>query len=155
MLLDHHTRQFVLHLLDEVPDLTLATIRPDGYPQATTVSYAHDGLTLYVGVGLGSQKACNIQGNNRVSLAITKPYADWQHIQGLSMAATARIIDDLEETQHASECMLRRFPHIRDMMQGTNALPWAGAVFLRITPSVISVLDYEQGFGHTTLYDVA
>ena len=30
MLLDHHTRQFVLHLLDEVPDLTLATIRPDG-----------------------------------------------------------------------------------------------------------------------------
>ena len=106
-------------------------------------------------MGLGSQKACNIQGNNRVSLAITKPYADWQHIQGLSMAATARIIDDLDETQHASECMLRRFPHIRDMMQGTNALPWAGAVFLRITPSVISVLDYEQGFGHTTLYDVA
>lgn len=155
MLLDHHTRQFVLHLLDEVPDLTLATVRPDGYPQATTVSYAHDGLTLYVGVGLGSQKACNIQGNNRVSLAITKPYAEWQHIQGLSMAATARIIDDLDETQHASECMLRRFPHIRDMMQGINALPWAGAVFLRITPSVISVLDYEQGFGHTTLYDVA
>ena len=44
--LNHAARQFILDILHSVNDLTLATIRADGYPQATTVSYANDGLTL-------------------------------------------------------------------------------------------------------------
>ena len=54
-----------LHALVEklTDDLALATIRPDGYPQATTVSYAHEGLTIYIGVGHQSQKAANIRAN--------------------------------------------------------------------------------------------
>ena len=154
MRLNHSTRDFILQLMRQVPDMTLATVRPDGYPHATTVSYASDNLTLYVGVGLGSQKACNIQLNNKVSLTITRPYADWQHIQGLSMGATARIIAEREEAEHASDCLLRRFPQIREMMAGTEAMPWAGAIFLRIDPRVISVLDYQKGFGHTELYEI-
>ena len=154
MRLNHSTRDFILHLMRLVPDMTLATIRPDGYPHATTISYANDNLTLYAGVGLGSQKACNIQLNNKVSLTITRPYADWQHIQGLSMGATARIIGERDEAEHASACLLRRFPQIREMMAGTEAMPWAGAIFLRIDPRVISVLDYQKGFGHTELYEI-
>ncbi|MGZ3239946.1 MAG: pyridoxamine 5'-phosphate oxidase family protein, partial [Burkholderiaceae bacterium] len=52
-------QEFILNILDKAKDLTLATVRPDGYPQATTVSYAHDGLTIYVGVGKDSQKIAN------------------------------------------------------------------------------------------------
>mgnify|MGYP006387340623 CR=1 FL=1 len=40
------TRNLILDLLAEHRYLTLATVRPDGWPQATTVAYAHDGLTL-------------------------------------------------------------------------------------------------------------
>ncbi len=153
--LDPVTRQFVLDLLGKTHDLTLATVRPDGYPQATVVSYAHDGLTLYAGIGLDSQKAHNIRQHDKVSVALTAPYADWNHIQGLSMAATAAIVADADETAHASDLMLFRFPQLRQLASGTGQLPWSGAVFLRIRPSVISLLDYTQGFGHTELYVVS
>lgn len=153
--LDPATRQFILNLMGSAPDLTLATLRPDGYPQATTISYVNDGLTLYAGIGLDSQKAHNIRQNNKVSLTITPPYSDWNQITGLSMAATAAIVGDAAQAQHASDLMLLRFPQLRQLMSGTGQLPWAGAVFLCITPCVISVLNYQLGFGHAELYQVA
>ena len=152
--LDQATQQFILDLIGKVSDMTLATLRPDGYPQATAVSYANDGLTLYVGIGIDSQKAHNIRHSDKVSLAITAPYTDWNAIQGLSMAGTAAIVAGEEETARASACMLRRFPQLKTLTQGTSALPWEGAIFMRIVPSVISVLDYTKGFGHTELYEV-
>jgi hypothetical protein len=44
--------------------------------------------------------------------------------------------------------MLQRFPQLAqfDAMQGMDDI-----VFLEIAPQVISVLDYQQGFGHTEL----
>lgn len=152
--LDDTHRQFVLDLIARVNDLTLATVRPDGFPQATTVSYANDGLTLYVGIGLDSQKAHNIRQNNKVSLTINAEYDDWNHIQGLSMGAIAEIVSDAEEMAHASACMLKRFPQLKTVMAGTTSLPWAGAIFIKISPIVISILDYRQGFGHTELVSV-
>jgi hypothetical protein len=35
--------------------MTIATTRPDGWPQATTVGYANEGLTLYFLCGPDSQ----------------------------------------------------------------------------------------------------
>lgn len=149
--LDPPSREFVLSIIGRAHDLTLATVRPDGYPQATTVSYAHDGLTLYVGVGLDSQKARNIQLNNKVSLTINTAYADWDHIQGLSIGATAEILHDRDAMQHAADCLLKRFPQIKTLLAGTETMPWQGGLFLKITPQVISILDYTKGFGHTEL----
>ena len=40
-------RKFILKLLKRHNIMSLATVRADGYPQATTVSYANDGLDLY------------------------------------------------------------------------------------------------------------
>jgi nitroimidazol reductase NimA-like FMN-containing flavoprotein (pyridoxamine 5'-phosphate oxidase superfamily) len=151
--LDSTRRLFVLKLLSATHDLTLATLRPDGYPQATVVSYVHDGLILYAGIGLDSQKAHNIRQDNRVSATVTPPYADWQHIRGLSLAGLATIVGDAGEAAHAADLMLFRFPQLRRMVHAGSAT-WPGSVFVRITPSVISVLDYEQGFGHTELYEV-
>lgn len=37
--------------------MTIATIRDDGYPQATVVGFVHDGLTIYFGSDRNSQKA--------------------------------------------------------------------------------------------------
>ena len=34
-------------LLDQHRIMTVATLRPDGWPQATTVGYVNEGLTLY------------------------------------------------------------------------------------------------------------
>jgi general stress protein 26 len=146
--MDQPNKDFVIGVIEGAHDLTLATIRPDGYPQATTVSFAHDGLTLYVGIGKHSQKANNIRQNNKVSLTINLPYRDWREIRGVSMSALAEILDEPQAVASARECLLRRFPQVAEWAGPDMA---ADIAFLKITPQVISVLDYSKGFGHTEL----
>jgi nitroimidazol reductase NimA-like FMN-containing flavoprotein (pyridoxamine 5'-phosphate oxidase superfamily) len=45
--MDAETRKKILSLLDQHRIMTIATVRPDGWPQATTVGYVSDGLDLY------------------------------------------------------------------------------------------------------------
>ena len=149
--MDAATRKFILHIIDTAKDLTLATVRPDGYPQATTVSYANDGLTLYVGIGKDSQKARNIRLNNKVSLTINTDYQDWNQIKGLSIGGEAEILDDPANIAHAGEIMTKRFPQLAEWVQSGKT---DEVLVLKIAPRVISVLDYEKGFGHTELVTV-
>ena len=58
--MDAALREEILSVLKGASDMTIATIRPDGYPQATTVSYVSDGLTIYFGCAARSQKAQNV-----------------------------------------------------------------------------------------------
>ncbi|MGE5622007.1 MAG: pyridoxamine 5'-phosphate oxidase family protein [Bacillota bacterium] len=146
--MDQATREFVQHIIEHARDLTLATIRPDGYPQATTVSYANDGLTIYIGIGKDSQKANNIRHCNKVSLTINEEYDDWKQIKGVSMGALAEILTDAGEIRHATELMLKRYPQMEEWVQTDNP---TDVVLLKVTPQVISVLNYEKGFGHTEL----
>lgn len=146
--MDQPNKDFVIRVIEGAQDLTLATVRPDGYPQATTVSFAHDGLTLYIGIGKHSQKAANIRHNNKVSLTINLPYTDWREIRGVSMSALAEILQDPTAVATAQDCLLRRFPQVSEW-GGPNMA--SEVAFLKITPQLISVLDYSKGFGHTEL----
>ena len=87
-------RRKILMLLDQHRIMTLATLRPDGWPQATTVGYVNVGLTLYFLCGLDSQKAANLARDDRVSLTIDHDTSDLMAITGLSMAAHARAVID-------------------------------------------------------------
>jgi general stress protein 26 len=146
--MDQPTQEFILDIINRGKDLTLATVREDGYPQATTVSYANDGMTIYIGTGQDSQKVHNIRHCNKVSLTINADYQDWNHIKGVSMGGLAEILADSDEIEHASRCMLQRFPQIKDWAQQDEL---GKIAFLKIQPQVISVLNYEKGFGHTDL----
>jgi len=132
-------------------DMTIATIRPDGWPQATTVSYASDGLTVYFGTGANAQKARNLAKNNKVSLTINLPYADWNHIEGISASGIATRITDPAELARFAQIMLAKFPQV------LSAVPPEGAgemAMFRVTLNVVSVLDYSKGFGHTELVEL-
>jgi nitroimidazol reductase NimA-like FMN-containing flavoprotein (pyridoxamine 5'-phosphate oxidase superfamily) len=72
--------------------MTLATLRPDGWPQATTVGYANDGLRLYFLCSPDSQKAENLALDDRVSLTIDQDTPQVMDITGLSMAAHAHAV---------------------------------------------------------------
>ena len=65
--MDQRVEKTILSLLDEHRIMTVATLRPDGWPQATTVGYVNEGLTLYFLCGLESQKAANLAKDDRVS----------------------------------------------------------------------------------------
>src|SRR4051794_23962712 len=77
-----------LKLLDEHRIMTVATLRPDGWPQATTVVYVNDGLVLYfVCAGATVRRPHNLAQDNRVPLTIAHDTSDPMAIRGLSMAA--------------------------------------------------------------------
>ena len=50
----------VIELLDHHRIMTVATNREDGWPQATVVGYANDGLIIYCMVARDSQKFSNV-----------------------------------------------------------------------------------------------
>jgi general stress protein 26 len=131
--------------------LTLATVREDGYAQATTVSYANDALTIYVATGKEAQKVKNIRRSNKVSLTIDTPYKDRSQIKGLPIGATAEVLADDKEITHALGCIVRKFPQAVEWTKSAQA---ADIVVLKITPKIISMLDYTKGFGHTEVVSV-
>jgi general stress protein 26 len=144
-------KQLVVHLLNEHRIMTIATNRPDGWPQATVVGYANDALVLYTFIARNSQKYANIQLDPRVSVAIAKDYPQPLSIKGLSMAARALVIEDSSEVDHATALLRHRYPEYKVLPRPDPA----AVPLIRITPEVISILDYSKGFGHADLVAVS
>lgn len=147
--MDDEIRRKITALLDQHRIMTVATLRADGWPQATTVGYVNEGLTLYFLCGLESQKAKNLARDDRISLTIDHDTADLMAITGLSMAARAHAVEDQVEAEKVLRLLPLKYPEAKPLpMQ----MPTPDEVRLfRVTPTVISVLDYSQGFGHTDL----
>src|SRR5690349_11875722 len=103
-------RRKILALLDQHRIMTIATLRPDGWPQATTVGYANDGLTLYFLCGRDSQKAANLARDDRVSLTIDHDTPDIMSITGLSMGARAKAVVDPGEGAKILAMLLAKYP---------------------------------------------
>jgi hypothetical protein len=65
------------------------------------------------------------------------------------MAARARQVEDAREGETAMGLLMEKYPP-------QNSLPFpmpkfAEVCIFRLTPAVISLLDYSRGFGHTEL----
>jgi nitroimidazol reductase NimA-like FMN-containing flavoprotein (pyridoxamine 5'-phosphate oxidase superfamily) len=151
--MDSRIRRFILSIVNSQSDLTLATLRDDGHPQANTVSYASRGLTLYFGTDRNSGKVRNLQHCKRVSLTIDVPYINRSQIKGLSMSGLAELLhDDSAESVGARDLLLAKFPV---PWEAPPPAPPGRVMFVRIVPELISVLDYSKGFGHTDLVRVA
>jgi nitroimidazol reductase NimA-like FMN-containing flavoprotein (pyridoxamine 5'-phosphate oxidase superfamily) len=129
--------------------MTLSSLRPDGWPQATTVGYVNDGHALYFLCGLDSQKARNLAHDNRVSLTIDHDADQIMEITGLSMAARAHAVTDRAEATRVLQLMPLKYPEQKSF-PGPMPQPEDVRIF-RLEPVVISVLDYSKGFGHTDL----
>ena len=154
-------KDLILKLLNGHRLMTLATNRPDGWPQATMVGYVNDGFLLYCFVARNSQKYVNIRRDPRVSAAIGSDAAHPLDIKGLSLAGRACEVTDPVEFEHVTRLRLSRYPEYADLpppvLRGGDVEriapqpPSAGVVLLRIAPEIFSVLDYSRGFGHSDL----
>jgi nitroimidazol reductase NimA-like FMN-containing flavoprotein (pyridoxamine 5'-phosphate oxidase superfamily) len=142
--MDEEIRNKILALFDQHRIMTIATLRPDGWPQATTVRYANEGLTLYFVCELESQKAANLARDDRVSLTIDHDTPQVMEITGLSMAAHARAVIDPAEASKALHMLRLRYPELPVPMPDDVRI-------FRVTPTIISVIDYSKGFLHTDL----
>jgi nitroimidazol reductase NimA-like FMN-containing flavoprotein (pyridoxamine 5'-phosphate oxidase superfamily) len=147
--MDETIKRKILKLLDEHRIMTVATLRQDGWPQATTVGYVNEGLTLWFLCGLDSQKAANLARDDRLSLTIDHDTPDIMAITGLSMAARATPVTDRAEAEKVLRMLPSKYPEQKAL---PVAMPKPDEVRLfRVTPTLISVLDYSKGFGHCDL----
>ena len=71
-------------------------------------------------------------------------------IKGLSIAARVAEVTDQGERDHAAEVLLQRYPEYKVMPRPDPA----AVPTLRLTPEIVSMLDYSKGFGHTDLVRV-
>jgi general stress protein 26 len=157
-------KDLILRLLKEHRVMTIATNRPDGWPQATMVGYVNDGLLLYCFVARDSQKHATILRDSRVSIAIGSDASLPLDVSGLSLAGRARVVDDHGEWERTAALRLKRYPEYAALpppvVRGETLAriapqpPSAHVVLLRIEPDLFSVMDYSHGFGHSDLVAV-
>ncbi len=141
--------------------MSLATNRPDGWPQVTQVGYVNDGFLIYCFVAANSQKHANIRRDPRVSAAIGDDAPHPLDLKGLSLAGRASIVPDPREFEYVSKLRMTRYPEDAStppsapgdgVMARIEVHPPAGrVVLLRIAPEILSVSDYSKGFGHSDL----
>lgn len=117
--------------------MTVATLRPDGWPQATVVNYAADGLRLYFVVAAQSQKLANLRRDPRVSIAIGGGPVGPP--LGLSMAAHVREVDQPQEMEAVNAKLWSE-------QRGEGFTPHPatpGSVLLMAEPVIVSLIDYN------------
>jgi nitroimidazol reductase NimA-like FMN-containing flavoprotein (pyridoxamine 5'-phosphate oxidase superfamily) len=131
--------------------MTIATIRNDGWPQATAVSYASDGLVLYSIIGRNTQKYHNIVRDPRVSVSISDDAGLPSLYKGLSLGGRATVLEGRDQIDHAREIVLMRNPQYKYFPAPEPTM----ISVLRFKPEVVSIIDYSKGFGHSDLVRVS
>jgi nitroimidazol reductase NimA-like FMN-containing flavoprotein (pyridoxamine 5'-phosphate oxidase superfamily) len=130
--------------------MTIATVRPDGWPQATIVGYANEGWSLYFLIYRGSQKFANIRRDNRVAVTVGSEPTELQKIKAVYAGCEVSEVTDVAERSRAWELLAERHPNLTDL-----APPQDSDVATMVARCRhVSVLDYSQGLGHTESVEV-
>lgn len=148
--MDEPVRERILNFLAHHHVMTLATVRPDGFPQATMVYYVNSDLVIYFAIDPGSQKAGNIRLNNKVSIAIAGQTELAYKLQALYLSGPARRIVDQSLVR---DVQLKLFQVIPEAKRFAPADPEQLAVY-SITPVAISIVDFEAGYGNTVVVEL-
>ena len=143
--------QKAVEILNQNRLVALSTVRPDGWPQTTFVSYANDGLLLYFVISRQSQKFANIQKDDRVSLAVGRDFYDPSTVKAVSIAAHASEVTDATQRKRAVELLLGRHPGL----QRLEAPAPSHSAVMRAYPAIVTILDYSKGFGHVDVLTVS
>lgn len=135
--------------------MTLATVDPEGTPQAAAVFYAADeALHLIFVSSPHSRHSVNLAGRPHVAATIQADNQRWQAIQGVQIEGTAQMVESVAELTHAVRIYAGRFEFLRQLLaagaDGPEALrgPLASSRFYVLRPAWIRLTDNTLGFGH-------
>lgn len=142
--------QKAVDILNEHRLMALATLRPDGWPQATMVNFANEGLLLYFIISRQSQKYANITRDSRVSIVVGRDFEDPSQIRALSIAANASEVWDPGQRERAIKLVLARHPKLEKL--GHPNLEHS--VVMRAYCGIVTILDYSKGLGHSDMLTV-
>jgi nitroimidazol reductase NimA-like FMN-containing flavoprotein (pyridoxamine 5'-phosphate oxidase superfamily) len=143
-------KEKAIELLEQHHLMAISTLRPDGWPQNTMVSFANEDILIYFAISRGSQKFANIARDNRVSLVIGRDFHDPSTIKALSIAARADEVREPKQRERAINLLLDRHPGLKKLERPS----FEHAALMRANPEIITILDYSKGFGHADLLTV-
>ena len=151
--MDDDARTTIIDLLDAARTMYLATVREDGYPQTTPMNFTNDGLTIFFGCDVVSQKATNLATNPKVSGTLNVTSTDWAKVRSLSFGGVARRVADLKEYDFAMTLLLAKYPELVEPIAAMD--DFKEHVIYRVEPVAFSIIDYSERFGHHRLVPVA
>jgi len=140
-----------IDILDKNRLMAIATMRADGWPQNTMVSFANEDILIYFIISRKSQKFANIERDDRVSLVIGRDFDDPSTIKALSIGARASEVRDPKQRGRAVKLLLERHPGLTKLERPEHG----HSAVMRANPEIITILDYSKGFGHADLLTVA
>lgn len=137
--------QPAITILNANRTMTIATARPDGWPQATMVGYANEGFRLYFLISRTSQKFANIAHDGRVAITVGQEPAEPREIKAVYAGCTAHEVSDSAERKRAWDLLAKRHGNLAGLAppEGTEVAMMAADC------RYLSVLDYSQGPGHS------
>jgi nitroimidazol reductase NimA-like FMN-containing flavoprotein (pyridoxamine 5'-phosphate oxidase superfamily) len=139
-----------LQILNDSRIMSIATVRPDGWPQSTIVGYANEGWRIYFLVYRTSQKFENISHESRVSISTAHEPRALADIKAVYAGCCAREVTDLKEKSRAWMLLAERHPNLTDLAPRQDDEVATMVAECRY----VSVLDYSQGLGHTESLEV-
>lgn len=135
--------------------MTVATVGPQGEPQAAAVFYAADEqLNLYFLSSPSSRHSQNLLRDARVAATIHADGQAWKEIRGLQIEGIVQQVEGPLMLAQAVRTYGGRFDFLRgllgDAAEGPAALrgPVASSRFYVLRPAWIRLIDNSQGFGH-------
>lgn len=137
-------KQTAIKVLDSHRIMSIATLRPDGWPQNTIVGYANEGFDIFFLIFRSSQKFANIQHDSRVSIAIGEEPESLGELNAFYAAAQAHEITNAAQRDHAWRLLMGRHPNLADFEPPRIS----DTALMRLTCKYVSVLDFNQGIGH-------
>lgn len=138
----------IVTYLDSHRHMALATVTEDGSAHISTVSYVSHGLDIYFMTDPSSRKAKNIASCNKIAIAITEDYLDWDDIRGVHLDGTVEWITDPTDLKRVQTMFGDKFPQVHKFLKGSYGVTIDIIPFLKITPTAIDYLDYSKGFNH-------
>lgn len=136
--------QPALQILDDNRIMSIATVRPDGWPQSTIVGYANEGWRLYFLIYRTSQKFANIARDNRIAVSVGHEPSQLREIKAVYAGCRAREVTDARERSHAWRLLAMRHPNLTDLAPPQKDDVATMAAECRH----VSILDYSLGLGH-------
>ncbi len=135
---------------------TLSTIRPDGTPQASGISYVNIGLNLYFAMDPHSQKMKNIDHNPNVGFATFKDYHRWDRTRAVQLHGKCEVVTDKAEEEKVINLIVAKWPWCVEYESMMEWAAKAGTVpYCKIIPKGIAYLDYPKfGFNQYVVLDL-
>ncbi|HEY64899.1 MAG TPA: pyridoxamine 5'-phosphate oxidase [Caldilineae bacterium] len=135
--------------------MTLATVGPDGAPQAAAVFYAPDeAFNLYFLSEPDSRHIRSLSLTPRVAATIHADGQDWRRITGLQIEGVAGQVRDAKELAHAVQIYAARFDFVAGLLTGVGERPatligpLARCRFYVLRPCWIRLIDNRVRFGY-------